>query len=126
MAAVAVAQPSRFGLAAVVFLAGVATLGIEMIASRLLAPYFGTSQPIWAVIIGLTLLYLALGYHFGGKLADRQPHIRILYRILLIAGLFTAIIPLIARPILRIARSVSNLVASWVHYLVCCCCLPCP
>ena len=35
----------------VVFLAGVGTLGIEMIASRLLAPYFGTSQPIWAAVI---------------------------------------------------------------------------
>lgn len=88
----------------VVFLAGVGTLGIEMIASRLLAPYFGTSQPIWAAVIGLTLIYLALGYHLGGRLADHRPDIRVLHRILLVAGLLTSLIPLIARPILQTAQ----------------------
>ena len=51
------AQGSSWFLLLVVFLAGIGTLGIEMVASRLLAPYFGTSQPIWAVVIGLTLIY---------------------------------------------------------------------
>ncbi|HEU5085841.1 MAG TPA: fused MFS/spermidine synthase, partial [Roseiflexaceae bacterium] len=91
-------------LPATVLLAGAATLGIEMLASRLLAPFFGTSQPIWAAVIGMTLLYLALGYHFGGRLADRRPHAGLLYGLLSIAGLATAIIPLIARPILLLAQ----------------------
>jgi MFS family permease len=88
----------------VVFLAGVATLGIEMVASRLLAPFFGTSQPIWAVIIGLTLIYLSIGYRLGGRLADRRPDERLLYWVILASAFFTAIIPLIAQPILRFSQ----------------------
>ncbi len=91
-------------LLAVVFLAGVGTLGVEMVASRLLAPYFGTSQPIWAVVIGLTLIYLAVGYHLGGRLADRSPDERLLYRIIVLAGLLTALIPPLSGPILRFGQ----------------------
>lgn len=98
-----VARSGRF-LLLVVFLAGVGTLGVEMIASRLLAPYFGTSQPIWAVVIGLTLIYLAIGYHIGGRLADSRPDERLLYRLIVLAGLFVACIPLIADPILRFSQ----------------------
>ncbi|MCS7288674.1 MAG: fused MFS/spermidine synthase [Roseiflexus sp.] len=91
-------------LAGTVFLCGVGTLGVEMIASRLLAPYFGTSQPIWAAIIGLTLVYLAVGYHLGGRLADRYPDERLLYRIVLLSGVATALIPPLAVPILSFAQ----------------------
>jgi predicted membrane-bound spermidine synthase len=87
-----------------VFLAGVGTLGVEMIASRLLAPFFGTSQPIWAVVIGMTLIYLAAGYHLGGRLADRRPEERTLYQIIALAGVLTALIPPLARPILQLAQ----------------------
>lgn len=97
-------RPARF-LLAVVFICGVGTLGVEMIASRLLAPYFGTSQPIWAAVIGLTLVYLAIGYHAGGRLADRHPDERLLYHIVLLAGVATALIPLLAAPILGFARN---------------------
>lgn len=99
----AVVRSSRF-LLLVVFLAGIGTLGVEMLASRLLAPYFGTSQPIWAVVIGLTLIYLAIGYRLGGRLADRQPDEALLYRIICWAGLLTAFIPLLSDPILRFAQ----------------------
>jgi hypothetical protein len=54
-------------LPVIVTLAGAGTLAIEMVAPRLLAPAFGTSQPIWAAVIGMTLLYLAIGYHLGGR-----------------------------------------------------------
>ena len=90
----------RFLLAAVL-IGGISSLGIELSASRLLAPFFGTSQLIWANVIGLTLIYLTLGYHFGGRLADRRPDQQVLAFILLCAGLFTAIIPLLSRPILQ-------------------------
>lgn len=99
----AAARSSRF-LLLVVFLAGVGTLGVEMIASRLLAPYFGTSQPIWAVVIGLTLIYLSIGYRLGGRLADRSPDERLFYRIICWAGLATGLIPLLSDPILRFSQ----------------------
>jgi predicted membrane-bound spermidine synthase len=94
---------SRF-LLLVVFLAGIGTLGVEMIASRLLAPYFGTSQPIWAVVIGLTLIYLTIGYRLGGTLADRRPDEKVLYRVIAWAGFVTGFIPLLSDPILRFSQ----------------------
>lgn len=96
--------PQRTELPAVVFVAGVAMLGIEMLMPRLLAPYFGTAQPIWAIIISSTLLFLAAGYWLGGRLADHDPRLVWLYRLLAWAGLACALIPLVARPILRTAR----------------------
>src|SRR5262245_59476325 len=98
------AQGSGRFLLLVVFLAGIGTLGIEMIASRLLAPYFGTSQPIWAVVIGLTLIYLTIGYRLGGTLADRRPDERTLYQIIIWSGFLTGLIPLLSEPILRFSQ----------------------
>ena len=96
---------SRRFLLAAVFIGGISSLGIELSASRLLAPFFGTSQLIWANVIGLTLIYLTIGYRLGGRLADRRPDERLLALILLSAGLFTALIPLLARPILQWSAS---------------------
>jgi predicted membrane-bound spermidine synthase len=87
-------------LGAVVFLAGAATLSVEICASRLLAPFFGSSTVVWANVIGLILVYLSVGYWFGGKLADRRPQAALLGRIILVAALAIAVIPFIARPFL--------------------------
>jgi spermidine synthase len=83
-----------------VFVAGMASLGVEFGASRLLAPYFGTSLYVWGVLIGLILIYLSAGYVIGGRLADRHPHDALLYQITAWAGLWIGIIPLISYPIL--------------------------
>jgi spermidine synthase len=96
-----VRSPRRLGI--VVFLAGVATLATEIAASRLLAPYFGSSTVVWANIIGLTLAYLAVGYWWGGRLADRRPEPRLLAQILLVAAAALAVTPFAARPILDVA-----------------------
>lgn len=98
-------QPARDPLLLlVVFLAGIGTLGIEMVMPRLLAPFFGTSQPIWAVVIGTTLIYLAVGYWLGGMLADRWPDRRVLFRLITWAGFLCGAIPLLAQPVLRTAQ----------------------
>ena len=60
-------------LRTLVFAGGFASIGVELAASRLLAPFFGSSTFIWASLIGLTLAFLALGYFLGGRLADRRP-----------------------------------------------------
>ena len=88
-----------------VFLGGMATLGIELSASRLLGSVFGNSNLVWAIVIGLILLYLSVGYFLGGRLADRSPHPRALFRLILWAAFLSALAPLIARPVLQIAAS---------------------
>ncbi len=85
------------------FLGGMGTMMLEFAASRLLGNVFGTSNLVWAVIIGLILVYLTLGNWLGGKWADASPKLETLGFILACAGLSTGVLPLIARPILRIS-----------------------
>ena len=99
-AAPATTLVGRARLAAVVFMAGAGTLATEIAASRLLAPYFGSSTIVWANIIGLILVYLSLGYWLGGKVADRRPDPRLLGMIVIVGALMIALTPFVARPIL--------------------------
>ncbi len=87
----------------VVLVCGMTTMAVEMCASRLLAPYFGTTLVIWANLIGLILIYLAVGYYLGGRLADRFPHETLLYTLVMLAGLAIGLVPFVARPILHVA-----------------------
>ena len=90
-------------LAALVFGAGTGSLATEIAASRLLAPYFGSSTIVWANLIGIVLAGLALGYWLGGRLADRRPERRLLGVIVLAAALWVAMTPFVARPFLDTA-----------------------
>lgn len=90
-------------LGATVFLAGAASLATEMGASRLIAPYFGSSNVVWANVIGLMLAFLALGYWLGGRVADSRPEPKLLAQILLASALLLAATPFAARPLLRLA-----------------------
>jgi spermidine synthase len=90
-------------LGVLVLAGGAGTLATEIAASRLLAPYFGSSTIVWANIIGLILAYLSLGYWLGGKLADRRPDPRLLGMLVVVAALVIAATPFVARPILDLA-----------------------
>ena len=102
------ATPSNALLYLAVFVGGISSIGIEITASRLIAPYFGSSTIIWATVIGLTLLYLSLGSYIGGKLADRFPSERFFYSTFVVSALGTAIIPLLSRPILNASLGAFN------------------
>jgi predicted membrane-bound spermidine synthase len=103
-------------LIALVFVAGATSMGIEMSASRLLAPYFGTSLFVWANLIGLILLYLTVGYYVGGRVADRYPYPVVLYGITAVASLLTAVIPVASRPILLWSQSAFATYSAGVFY----------
>src|SRR5438309_11107632 len=81
-----------------------ASLGVEFGASRLLAPYFGTSLYVWGVLIGLILIYLSAGYVIGGRVADRPPPEEVVYQVTPWAGLWIGIITLVSFPILLILQ----------------------
>ncbi|MDQ3726159.1 MAG: fused MFS/spermidine synthase, partial [Actinomycetota bacterium] len=87
-------------LAALVFVVGASSLGVEIAAARLLAPYFGASTVVWANTIGVVLVALSVGYWFGGRYADRHPHLRGLCLLVLAASLLIAVVPFAARPFL--------------------------
>ena len=90
----------RMLLLVAVFVGGMTSLGVELTAARLLDPYFGNSLIIWAVLIGMVLLYLTVGYYVGGKWADRKPFYRVLYQITAWSSFLIGLAPLIARPVL--------------------------
>jgi spermidine synthase len=88
-----------------VFASGMTTLAIELAASRLLGSVFGTSNLVWASIIGLILIYLTLGYFIGGRWADRSPQPKTFYTILAWGAFTSGVIPFVARPVLRLAAN---------------------
>jgi spermidine synthase len=90
-------------LRVLVFVVGVSTLGAEIAAARLLAPFFGASTIVWANTIGTVLVALSIGYWLGGRLADRRPHMAGLARWVLGASVLLAIVPLVAEPFLTIS-----------------------
>src|SRR3954452_15591616 len=86
-----------------VFVVGMASLGAEIAAVRLLSPYFGASTIIWANTIGVVLVALSAGYWLGGRLADRRPHMRGLCLVALSAAGLLALVPFAAEPLLDLA-----------------------
>jgi spermidine synthase len=109
-----------------VFGAGIGALATEISASRLLAPYFGSSTIVWANLIGIVLAALALGYWLGGRIADRRPQPSLLGFIVLGAAVCVAAIPFVAKPLLDLTveglddASAGAVVGSFLGVLLLC------
>jgi spermidine synthase len=94
----------------VVFLSGAVVMILELVASRLVAPYVGTSLVVWTSLIGVILGSLSLGYWWGGRLADRQPEPRVLSLVLLAAAGAVTCIAIIQAPVAAaLSASVTDL-----------------
>ena len=79
------------------FFAGMSVMTVELGASRLLAPYFSSSQIVWTIIIGTIMIAMALGNIYGGKSADKSPNPDKLYGRILIAAIWIALIPVVGK-----------------------------
>jgi spermidine synthase len=90
-------------VALVAAVVGAASLGAEIAAARLLAPWFGASTIVWANTIATVLVALSAGYWAGGRLADRDPTLRGLCRVVLVAAGLMAAVPFVAEPFLRVS-----------------------
>jgi spermidine synthase len=118
------ARPSAAYVRAIAFVVGAASLGAEISAARLLAPYFGASTIIWANTIATVLVALSAGYAIGGRLADRRGDLRGLCAIVTTAGVLLAAVPFVADPFLHFsvkalgALSVGGVVGSLAAVLV--------
>lgn len=88
-----------------VFIGGMATLAIEFTTSRLIQTVYGTSNLVWANVIGLVLLFLTTGYFLGGRWADRSPSPATYYALLVAAGLSSIFFLLLTSLMLRSAAA---------------------
>lgn len=82
------------------FFAGMSVMAVELGASRLLAPYFSSSQIVWTIIIGTIMIAMALGNIYGGRFADRDPDPDKLYGRMIIAAVWIAAIPVVGKYII--------------------------
>ncbi len=88
-----------------VVIGGAAVLALELLGTRVLAPFYGASLYLWSALISVTLAALSVGYALGGRWADRAPTIRRLASVIGLAGLWIAIIPWLRLPVLSISES---------------------
>lgn len=106
------------------FFAGMSVMAVELGASRLLAPYFSSSQIVWTIIIGTIMIAMALGNIYGGRSADKNPNPDKLYGRILIAAIWIALIPLAGKYIILgisalLVFTVNNNLLIWAAFSAC-------
>ena len=94
------------GLDFLIFFTGAASLSLELLASRIMTPYFGVSLYIWAGILSSTLIFLATGYYLGGRLTAGRELQAILT--------FYLLAPLLAALVLLGAALIYPLIFPWL------------
>lgn len=99
------------------FFAGMSVMAVELGASRLLAPYFSSSQIVWTIIIGTIMIAMALGNIYGGRYADKNPDPNKLYGRILIAAIWIALIPAAGKYVI-LAISAVLIVSVNSHFLI--------
>jgi len=88
-----------------VIVSGASVLAIEILGTRIIAPFYGASLYLWSALISVTLAALSLGYAIGGRLADRQAKLSRFCAIIGLAGLWIAIIPWMRGPVFNMVES---------------------
>lgn len=115
---------SKFYLYMTEFFAGMSVMAVELGASRLLAPYFSSSQIVWTIIIGTIMIAMALGNIYGGRSADRDPNPDRLYMRILVAAVWIGAIPFFGKYIILgisglLVVAVNSAFLIWAGFLAC-------
>jgi spermidine synthase len=91
---------TKYRLEIIVFITGAVVMALELVGSRIVAPFLGTSIYVWTSLIGVILASLSLGYYWGGRLADKKPDYRTFSLLILTSAILTGIIGVIKNPVL--------------------------
>jgi spermidine synthase len=87
-----------------VTVSGASVLGIEILGTRIIGPFYGVSLYLWSALIGVTLAALSVGYAIGGRWADRSARISRFCLLLALAGVWICTIPWLRHPILTVTE----------------------
>ena len=106
------------------FFSGMSVMAVELGASRLLAPYFSSSQIVWTIIIGTIMIAMALGNVFGGRWADKNPDPSRLFRRIVIAGVWIGLVPVVGKYVIAgitglLVITVNTNFLIWAAFLAC-------
>ena len=106
------------------FFAGMSVMAVELGASRLLAPYFSSSQIVWTIIIGTIMIAMALGNIYGGRAADKNPDPDKLYGRIVLAAIWIALIPALGKYVIIgisavMIFSVNHMFLIWAAFAAC-------
>jgi predicted membrane-bound spermidine synthase len=102
----------RTGLYLTVFLTGGAVMVIELLGTRIIAPFYGVSLYVWSSLISVALIALAIGYFAGGRWADRAKRTG-LSLVISLAALCTLLVPWITRPVLLVTDALGLRAGPW-------------
>ncbi len=98
---------ARFALELAVFICGALVMTYEIIGSRIVSPFIGTSTYVWTSLIGVILAALSLGYWLGGRMADKRPDVKVLASAIFLAGGAVSVTILIKDAVLSMIGSTS-------------------
>ncbi|MGZ4975694.1 MAG: fused MFS/spermidine synthase [Methylobacter sp.] len=107
----------RAGLYLTVFLTGASVMVIELLGTRMIAPFYGASLYVWSSLISVTMIALAIGYFIGGLWADKAKRTG-LSLIIALAAVFTLLIPWVTRVVLLATDPLGLRAGAFVSALV--------
>ena len=83
----------RLLLNIIVFIGGAVLMSLEIVGSRVLAPYFGNSIFVWGSLISVVLAALSVGYYWGGRMSEHNPSFAKLLLLLVVPGAMIFVLP---------------------------------
>ncbi|MGQ9663358.1 MAG: spermidine synthase [Kiritimatiellia bacterium] len=88
----------------VVSVSGAIVMVLEILGTRVIGTQYGSSLYVWTALLSVTMVCLALGYELSGRIADRFPSARLLYLLLMCAGVAVLLAPCLTPVLVPLSR----------------------